>query len=499
MQDDRRVQVKKPVLQALLMLALLGAATAVGYLFRYLGFPETNNVLIYLLAVLLTAWRTDGYLFGVLASVIATFSYNFFFTEPYFTLQVSNETYWITFGVMTAVAVITGMLTSHTRKSTREARDKEAEAEAIYSLTYRLSDAKSTKDITEIILGAIGEYLDCTAELLDADDGDLPDYQHLKPIPVGCQDSGADLPDRKNSYIRLQKDLYADEAAWPILGRERVLGIVRIPREKALAMSRAQRRLMLSMVESTAMALERLNETELSARSRQLAEQERYRGNLLRAISHDLRTPLSGIIGTSEMLMSMSEDGDPRRALARDIYNSADWLHALVENILSLTRLQDGRLLLDKQPEAAEEVVDAAVNHALQHAPGREISVRTPDELLMVPMDAKLIRQVLINLLDNAVRHTSPTDEIAVSVETDGHAAQFTVRDGGRGILEEDLPHLFEMFYTSKLKQGDAAHGIGLGLSICEAIVKAHGGVITAKNRTDRDGAEFSFTLPLES
>ena len=124
------------------MFVLLGAATAICYLFQLLRFPETNTVLIYLLAVLLTAWMTKSYLFGFLASIIATFAYNYFFTEPYFTLQVSNPSYWITFTVMTIIAIVTSTLTSHAKRSSQEAREKEAETEAVYNLTYRLSDAK---------------------------------------------------------------------------------------------------------------------------------------------------------------------------------------------------------------------------------------------------------------------------------------------------------------------------------------------------------------------
>jgi two-component system sensor histidine kinase KdpD len=471
------------------MVLLLGAATSVGYLFRFLGFPETNEVLVYLLAVLLTAWQTDGYLYGFLATIIATFAYNFFFTAPLFTLQVSNGSYWFTFAVMTVISFITSTMTSRAKRNAQEALEKEAETEAVYNLTYRLSDARDAEEIKKIILDAIGEYLFCTAEFIEVTPGELPDLKLLKPVTT----------DPRNSYIRLQDGLYADEASWPILGRERVLGIIRIPRALALSMTTAQMRLLRSMLESTAIAMERLNEAEQNERTRQLAEQERYRGNLLRAISHDLRTPLSGIIGTSEMLMSMTEGTDRRHALARDIYDSADWLHAMVENILSLTRLQDGRLILDKQPEAAEEVVDAAVNHVLQQTAGREISVRTPDTLLLVPMDAKLIRQVLINLLDNAVKHTPPEGEISVTVGSDARDAVFTVLDGGSGIDEADLPHIFDMFFTTKAKPADAKHGIGLGLAICQAIVNAHGGTITARNRKDGSGAEFVFTLPLEA
>ena len=148
------------------------------------------------------------------------------------------------------------------------------------------------------------------------------------------------------------------------------------------------------MLESTALAMDRLRVMKERIRTREEANQERYRGNLLRAISHDLRTPLAGIMGTSEMIMDMTVKDDARFSLAEGIYKDADWLHSLVENILSLTRLQDGRLTLNKQPEAVEEVIGAAVLTIGKRAPEREIAVQIPDDLLMVPMDARLIGQV---------------------------------------------------------------------------------------------------------
>ncbi|EGO64100.1 sensor histidine kinase [Acetonema longum] len=232
---------------------------------------------------------------------------------------------------------------------------------------------------------------------------------------------------------------------------------------------------------------------------------ERFRGNLLRSISHDLRTPLAGIIGTSEMLMNMTAQNDRRYPLIAGIHKDADWLHSLVENILSLTRLQDGKPVLNKQKEAAEEVVGAAIHHISRYYPEYEITVQVPDELLLIPMDARLIRQVLINLLDNAVKHTALQDEISVSVTTDQEDLQnnmyavFAVRDRGNGIADSELPHIFQMFYTSRVKPDDAQPGIGLGLPICDAVVKAHGGSIMARNRTDGPGAEFIFKLPLEN
>jgi len=168
-----------------------------------------------------------------------------------------------------------------------------------------------------------------------------------------------------------------------------------------------------------------------------------------------------------------------------------------VENILSLTKLQDGKLSLNKRPEAVEEVIGGAIHHIMQRAPDRDVSVSIPDELLLVPMDAKLIEQVLINLLDNALRHTALGQEICVSAVATEDCARFTVSDRGCGIPEADVEHIFKIFYTTHDKHADAQQGIGLGLPICDAIVKAHGGSITARNR-ESGGAEFIFTLPLE-
>lgn len=252
-----------------------------------------------------------------------------------------------------------------------------------------------------------------------------------------------------------------------------------------------------------ALAMDRFRAARQRTKFNEEILRERFRGNLLRSISHDLRTPLAGIIGTSEMLMNMTAKDDRRYHLIAGIHKDANWLHSLVENILSLTRLQDGKPVLIKQKEAAEEVVGAAIRHISRYYPEYEITVQVPDELLLIPMDARLIRQVLINLLDNAVKHTALAKEISVSVTMDQDLhnkryAMFAVRDRGEGIAASELPHIFQMFYTSRVKHSDAQPGTGLGLPICDAVVKAHGGSITARNRTDGPGAELVFTLPLE-
>lgn len=483
---------------------LIAVATGIGALFRYLGFPETNIVVVYVFSILLIACFTRGYVYGMTASVIATGAFNYFFTEPYFTFSVNDPTYWVTFAVMTVTAFITGALTSKVMQGAAAAREKELEASALYALTNRLTDAADLSDIAGIAAGAISGVMECRAACLCFDEKGQPEPSFIQQQNAGRQirRKTDDPPEIQRRIERLQSacDVGGEFCDWPIRGREAVLGVMRIPRESVAVMNEPQMRLLRSMIECTALAMDRFRSAQERIRSREETVQERCRGNLLRAISHDLRTPLSGIMGTSEMLMDMTSPEDPRRALAEDIHQDADWLHSMVVNILSLTRLQEGKLAIARQMEAPEEVIGGAVAHIMQRSPGREITVGAPDELMFVPMDAKLIEQVLINLLDNAVKHTPPENEISVSVREDREAAcaVFSVADRGCGIAAADLPHIFQAFYTTRSKEADAHRGIGLGLAICESIVAAHGGAIEAHNRADGHGAEFVFTLPLE-
>jgi two-component system sensor histidine kinase KdpD len=487
-----------------IMLALLIAASLIGYLFHTIGLLETDIAIVYLLAVLLTARFTTGYILGFLASLFATFSFNFFFTEPYFSLAVKTPSYIITFMIMTITALITSALTIHATQNAIKAREKEVETKALYTLTNRLTDASDIHDIAGIATGTISEMICCNAGCLCFDENGRPESTFIQQLSPGKQIlrkiSDVNALMHRIEGLRTGYDIGTEFYDWPIYGRETTLGIIRIPKETAKVMNESLTRMLRAMIESTALAMDRFRSAVQQQKFNEDIAQERYRSNLLRAISHDLRTPLSGMMGTAEMLMNMTAKDDQRYPHMEAMHKEANWLHSLVENILSLTRLQDGKLMLHKQKEAAEEVVDAAIRHIARRSPEYEIAVNVPDELLLVPMDAKLIEQVLVNLLENAIKHTTPQDKISVSVikDTDKSCAVFSVRDHGEGIADCDLPNIFQMFYTAGAKHADAQLGIGLGLAICEAVVKAHGGSIKAISHMEDRGAEFTFTLPLE-
>ena len=227
------------------------------------------------------------------------------------------------------------------------------------------------------------------------------------------------------------------------------------------------------------------------------AEKEKMRANLLRAISHDLRTPLTGILGAaSSYLEQGSQMTDSDRAdLVEAIADEAQWLLHMVENLLSVTRINDRTAGVTTSLEPLEEVVSSALQRLHKRIPDSKVQVRIPDDLIMVPMDATLIEQVLINLLENAVYHSGSATPILLTVSADSRLVWFRIRDYGRGIDPDSLDTLFDGYTSTQNRSSDSHKGMGIGLSICRTIINAHHGQISVANHPD--GAEFTFTLPL--
>lgn len=226
------------------------------------------------------------------------------------------------------------------------------------------------------------------------------------------------------------------------------------------------------------------------------AEKETMRANLLRAVSHDLRTPLTSIIGMADSYLTGTDrlTESEKSYMVKSISEDANWLLNMVENLLSVTRIRVGETLVNTSPEPLEEVVSEAVVRLKKRLPQAKVQVQVPEEFLMVPMDAVLIEQVIINLLENAVYH-SGADEIELYVERKENEAEFHIRDYGKGIAPKRLAVIFDGGGTENNQSGDSHRGMGIGLTICKTIINAHQGTIYARNW--ENGAEFIFTLPL--
>jgi len=228
-------------------------------------------------------------------------------------------------------------------------------------------------------------------------------------------------------------------------------------------------------------------------------ERESMRANLLRAMSHDIRTPLTSIVGNTAAILESGGTLSRQQELSllRDVNEDAQWLIRMVENLLSITRISGEQGELRKECEAAEEIVAASVRKFSKRFPALNVSVEVPDEVLLVPMDATLIQQVIMNLLENAAIHAAGATEIRLSVSREGDTACFSVSDNGCGIPEERLSNLFDGSLTSGGRgSSDIKKNMGIGLSVCRTIINAHGGTLTAENN-ESGGATFRFCLPM--
>lgn len=240
-------------------------------------------------------------------------------------------------------------------------------------------------------------------------------------------------------------------------------------------------------------------QNKLSEEARIEAEREKTRSNLLRAVSHDLRTPLTSISGICSVMIENDEhiSNDERKRMLSEINDDARWLIRMVENLLSITRIDSGSAKIIKKHEAVEEVVADSITKFRKQFPQCNITVVIPDELLLVPMDVMLIEQVLINLLENAVTHSKTATEIRLEVLCDGSSVKFSVSDNGVGIPSSILPHIFDGYFSRGYEQNsDKKRNMGIGLSVCSTIITAHGGHMNAEN-LKKGGAKFSFTLPV--
>ena len=245
------------------------------------------------------------------------------------------------------------------------------------------------------------------------------------------------------------------------------------------------------------LAIENEKNAREKAEAAMLAEKEQMRANLLRSMSHDLRTPLTSISGNASNLLSNEEcfDTETRKQLYMDIYDDAIWLINLVENLLSISKVEEGRLNLHFTTELLDEVVSEALSHMGRKKEGHQIILNTSEEFILVNVDARLVIQVIINILDNAIKYTPENSTITITTERRAEMAVVTIADDGPGILEKEKPFVFDMFFSGAKNLADSHRSLGLGLALCKSIINTHGGEIWLTDNKPH-GAVFSFSLP---
>ncbi|WP_313528053.1 ATP-binding protein [Anaerotignum sp.] len=462
---------------------------------------------VYMLAVAVTSVITNGVIWGILSAVGGVVAVNFFFTYPYFAINFSMAGYPVTFALLLFMSVLTSALTTRVKKAAILSATRERRAENLTEMSNALLSANTLNKIMEITLDYFFESNQCSVVAYLGNPSD-PKIKLLKTIqphdelifhsPLEVQIAIDSYTKNEITGIVLEPKVQNCKGTYiPISTETKVYGVIGLLFESPDDVLFDTYKFSNIMVSQTILALERQAIEEKAQLILLEKEKEKMRSNLLRAVSHDLRTPLTCILGASTTLQENKDKLDEAifDQLLSDINHDAQWLIHMVENLLSITKISSEDAKVKKQDEIVEEIVAESVSRIHKRFPNSTIHVSVPDDLLIVPMDATLIEQVLINLMENAIRHSGTSLPIRLKVSKDGNEAIFTVTDYGKGIDPARLSTIFEGKNGSI--SADSNRGLGIGLSICKTIILAHNGNITAKNHTC-GGASFTFVLPMK-
>ena len=452
---------------------ILAIASGISFGLHYMGFTDANVITVYILAVLVTSVVTDSKLCWVVSSAAGVLLFNFFFTTPKFSLMAYDKGYPVTFLVMLVASLVTGSIAARMKSHAKQSAQTAYRTKILLDTNQMLAKAKSADEIFEIAATQ-------TKKLLALDAFVLRDNDLSKLGITGT------------SLCKTESCTY-----YPIHASNTVYGAIGIQSTKTV--DAFENSILLSILGECALALESERNAREKEASAILAEQEKLRANLLRTISHDLRTPLTSISGNADNLLANDEafDAETRRQIYTDIREDSEWLISLVENLLSVSRMGYGKSDIRMSAELVSDVVDEAVRRTEKNASEHKLTVKESDGILLARMDARLIVQVLINLIDNAIKYTPRGSEIEISAVEKGNNIAITVADNGHGIADEIKLRVFDMFYTGAEKIADSRRSLGLGLALCKSIVNAHGGEITVSDNKPH-GAVFTFTLPKE-
>lgn len=492
----------------MLTLLILAAATGIGMLFQRLGLTEANIITVYILGVLLTALFTKSYGCSLIGSLASVLVFNFFFTEPRLSLHAYGADYPVTFAIMFAASLLIGALANQLKSHAKESARSAFRTQVLFDTEQLLQKQRDEQTMAELTAGQLLKLLDREVVLYQAENGALDGGKLFSKTPGDDEAPYFSQTERQaaDRTFALGDCAGAGTAVCPearcryyaISIRNRVFGVVGVDvRERPLEAYESS--ILLSILGECALAMENCKNDREREQAAVLARNEQLRADLLRSISHDLRTPLTSISGSADTLLNSGDhlDEENRKQLYHDIYDDSVWLINLVENLLAVTRIEDGKMQLQMSMELISDVLEEAVCRMGRRLEGRAVNLELPEELLLAKMDVRLMVQVLVNLLDNAVKYTPVGTPITVSAVRDGDEAVIRVADLGKGVPDEDKARIFEPFFIGSRGLADSRRSLGLGLALCRSVIRAHGGEITITDNVPH-GSVFSFRLPCE-
>lgn len=465
------------------------------------GLAETNIIMFFLAGVAIASTRL-GRGASIALAIASVLVFDFCFVSPRLTFSVSDGEYIITFAVMLGIGLLIGELTTRRRAQLVASQQQERRTGQLFRLTRQLSELSGAEFLIRTAGRQLQEIFDAEVVLYVRQPDDRLALRFGESSRIAKDTINSDVARWVTDHSKMagaQTDTLPNATAtfFPLIGSQQTVGAVGVqPRDANRFLDPEQQRLLETCVSLLALSIER-DESVLNAQQSQIrAETEHLRSSLLSAVSHDIRTPLAGIAGASSTLAAAidSLDTTTRNELLATITEESEALSRLVDNLLHMTRLSSGKLVIDRQWHCVEEVVGSALNRLERQLGHRRITTTLADNLPLVEIDAALVEQLLINLIENAAKYSPDSSVIELSARTMGEQIEFEVADRGPGFVTGDEQKVFDLFYRGEGARPDQ-RGTGIGLAICRAVAEVHGGRITAANRAD-GGAVVRVALP---
>jgi two-component system, OmpR family, sensor histidine kinase KdpD len=459
----------------------------------------TNLAVFYLLGVVAIASRCSRQV-AVISSFLSVAAFDFFCVPPYFTFVVADYEYLVTFGGMLVVALVISTQTARIREQAAQATEREARAEALYRLSKSLSAEPRVFEAARAAAELAEDFFGVRVVIFLPDEGKLTFRRRtadVLPVPTSEEAAAQWAFDHARKAGRGMKNFPEATAEYiPLRGSRDTFGVMAVlPDARERIFAPEQQNLLEVFANQTAVAIERTLSQRNAEESRVRMETEQMRSSLLSAISHDLRTPLASITGAASSLRAqwVKLPEEVRDELLESISDEAERLGRLVGNLLDMTRFESGAVVLRRDYYPVEEIVGAALQRLERQLEGRAVMTRIPSELAPVYGDDVLLGQVVMNLMENALKYTPKGTPLEIVAEGEGDVVVLEIRDRGPGIAAGEESRIFEKFYRVGTK---GVRGAGLGLAICRAIMQAHQGSIEAVNR-EGGGAVFRMRLPV--
>ena len=502
---SERILNVEDILKSVSMLLL---ASLVGYGFWRRGMSESNIIMMYILGVLITSVITNHQVYSLITSLISVFVFNFLFTEPRYTLAVYKKEYIVTFMTMFVAAFLTGSLATRLKRQAAQAAQAAYRTKVLFDTNQLLERANEKEQIITVTATQLMKLLrkNMVFYLVNQQELTTPKFFALegeeeKETYLAEEEKNVALWVLKNNkHAGATTDTFPDAKClyFSIRTSNEVYGVIGIVLDGE-QLDAFEKSILLSILGECALALENDRNAREKEEAALLAQKEQLRANLLRSISHDLRTPLTSISGNASNLLSDEEkfDATVRKQLYTDIYDDSMWLINLVENLLSVTKIEEGKLNIRLQVELLDEVVTEALQHVNRKKEEHHILFEPSEDFILVKIDARMIMQVVINLVDNAIKYTPKESTITISTEKKEGLALVHIKDDGLGISDEMKSLVFDMFYSGAKNLADSRRSLGLGLPLCKSIINAHGGDLILEDVSPH-GAVFTFSLPIE-